>query len=161
MSCRTKSIIWKQEQGFTNFYSAIVEKQLAKNIIYYLCVGYKLLTIILMEIIFIFSKGKMFWKLPVGFSACWFITWIIPAVFWALALWAELWFYIYLHFFLLLLFSCSNPHFSPLGSKLFHIFHLKLRLLKWLPLSFSKSGSISRTKMKTIPAVVSLKKWAV
>jgi len=50
-----------------------MEKQLAKNIVHYLCVGYKPLTVILMEIIFIFSKGKMFWKLPVGFSDCWFI----------------------------------------------------------------------------------------
>lgn len=73
------SFIW--EKGFTNFYSATLEKQLAENILYDLCLGYKPMNIILMESILIFSKDKMFWKLPVGFSDCWFITWITPAVF--------------------------------------------------------------------------------
>lgn len=54
--------------SFTNFCLTTVQKQLARNVAYRLCVGYKPLTIILMEIIFISFRGKMFWKLPVGFS---------------------------------------------------------------------------------------------
>lgn len=73
------SFIW--EMGFTNFYSSTLQKQLAENTVYDLSVCYKPMNVILMEIIFIFSKDKMFWKLPVGFSDCWFIKWITPAVF--------------------------------------------------------------------------------